>query len=234
MTYYYYQFLISLLVTVATYAAPENLIEQKKATLVPKQVEANNDLKTASSSYSHQYSNWGGNNPGGYGFAITGVGTIDDRRDFDPSYNTLGGYDSSIKNTGYGSSGYGGSGYGITGYGGNLGSGGYGGYRQSGYGASGPSPIGYDTSGFGPSGLDHTSGYISNTGYGGGNGGYGGYGGFGGNGGLTSYYGYDNPQYQGAGHLGYGYYNKKPGYGNIYSNGITPSLVTGYRGYTRR
>ncbi|XP_028041370.1 prisilkin-39-like [Bombyx mandarina] len=77
-----------------------------------------------------------------------------------------------------------------------------------------------------PSGNNYGrySGYSSNVG----NGGYGGYSG---NGGLASYYGYKNPYYEAANHLGYGYY-KKPGYGNIYNNGITPSLVTGYRGYS--
>ncbi|XP_045765180.1 glycine-rich RNA-binding protein 3, mitochondrial-like [Maniola jurtina] len=230
---YYYKCLISLLVLVSTHAAPKNLLEQKKAALVSRQIKGTtDDLKTSSSSYSSQYSNWGGHSPGGYGFSITGIGTIDRSDYYDPSYNTLGGYDSSIKNTGYGSSGYGLTGYGGQGSEGYIGGReSYGGYGQSGYGAAGFSPSGYSASGFGASGLDGASGYINNAGYGGGNGGYGGYGG---NGGLTSYYGYNNPSYQGAGHLGYGYYNKKPGYGNIYSSGITPSLVTGYRGYSRR
>uniref|UniRef100_A0A1E1WRS9 Uncharacterized protein n=1 Tax=Pectinophora gossypiella TaxID=13191 RepID=A0A1E1WRS9_PECGO len=133
-------------------------------------------------------------------------------------------------------SGY--SGYGVTGYGtvddkynsyyGN-------GYDNTyGYGGAGGYSAGY--------GGGYGSGYSGNAGYGGSRyGGYGltgygngGYGGYGGNGGLNSYYGYNNPYYQGAYQLGYGYYNRKPGYGNIYSNGITPSLVTGYRGYSRR
>ncbi|XP_026739599.1 prisilkin-39-like [Trichoplusia ni] len=121
---------------------------------------------------------------------------------------------------------------GVTGYG-SIDSrysnyGGYGGYDN---------PYGYngydgDYSRYGGSGYPGTSGY---GGYKGGYSGYGygGYGGYAGNGGLNSYYGYSNPNYQGANHLGYGYY-KRPGYGNIYSSGITPSLVTGYRGYSRK
>lgn len=92
------------------------------------------------------------------------------------------------------------------GYGGNYyGNSGYGGYGAAGYGG-------------------YKGGYGA---------GYGGYGGYSGNGGLNSYYGYNNPSYQGANHLGYGYY-RRPGYGNIYNSGITPSLVTGYRGYSRK
>ncbi|KAJ2947019.1 hypothetical protein O0L34_g16363 [Tuta absoluta] len=132
-------------------------------------------------------------------------------------------------NYGYGVTGYGtqdsrynyyGNGYDNTytsgGYGGGYGSRGYAGYGSTGY-------DGYNQGGYGLSG------------YGGGS--SGGYGGWGGNGGLTSYYGYNSPGYQGNYNLGYGYYNNRkpgPGYGNIYNSGITPSLVTGYRGYSRR
>ncbi|CAG9785048.1 unnamed protein product [Diatraea saccharalis] len=100
------------------------------------------------------------------------------------------------------------------GYGGYGSNGGYGGYK--GYGG------GY--SGYNHGGHSYDINSLA------GNGGYGGYGG---NGGLNSYYGYNSPAYQG-GHLGYGYYNKHRSYGNIYNSGITPSLVTGYRGYSRR
>ncbi|KAI8428927.1 hypothetical protein MSG28_007546 [Choristoneura fumiferana] len=135
----------------------------------------------------------------------------------------------------WGNQGYGGHGTGVTGYGllddkYNNYQGGIGGYENSfGYnGYSGPGYNGYS------GGLNKGYGYtgFGNGGYSG-YGGNGGYGGYGGNGGLTSYYGYNNPYNQGAYHLGYGYYNKRPGYGNIYGSGITPSLVTGYRGYTR-
>ncbi|XP_075970634.1 uncharacterized protein LOC142973010 [Anticarsia gemmatalis] len=129
------------------------------------------------------------------------------------------------------SSGYGG----VTGYG-SLDDryGGYGGYD---------SPYGYngfegDYSRYGGAGYSGTAGYGGyRGGYGGGSYGYGGnggYGGYSGNGGLNSYYGYNNPYYQSSNnHLGYGYY-KRPGYGNIYGSGITPSLVTGYRGYSKK
>ncbi|XP_031769573.1 keratin-associated protein 19-2-like [Galleria mellonella] len=143
-------------------------------------------------------------------------------------YYDWGGYPSASGYSGYGVTGHGiidnrynsfyGGGYdntygysgGYNGYAGNTGYGGYNDYNYNGhrgYGGYG----GYGLSSFG------------------GNGGYGGYGG---NGGLISYYGYNNPYNQGAYHLGYGYYNKKPG--NIYNSGITPNLVTGYRGYSRR
>lgn len=144
----------------------------------------------------------------GYG-GVTGYGFVDDK------YSA---YDNNYGSNGYGTGGYGGyksykgygGGYGLSGYGSN---GGYGGYsRYGGYG-------GYGGSG----GYGGYGGYSGN----------GGYGGYGGNGGLNSYYGYDNPGYQSGLHLGYGYYDRKP-YGNIYNSGITPSLVTGYRGYSRR
>ncbi|XP_072940579.1 uncharacterized protein [Epargyreus clarus] len=254
--------------------APENLVKPLADTSqLQKREDQKGDLTTASSSYSHQYADWGGRYPSGYEVSVTGHGIIDDKPGADyanigggynnvgyssnPAYNTgyggykgydglgqsgyqggIGGYGGGYGgNTGYGQSGgYGGnSGYGQSGgYGGNSGyglSGGYGG--SGGYGLSG----GYGgNSGYGPSG-----GYGGNSGYGGsngypgysGSGGNGGYGGYGGNGGLTSYYGYNNPYYQGNNHLGYGYYNKRPGLGNIYNGGITPSLVTGYRGYSK-
>lgn len=111
--------------------------------------------------------------------------------------------------------------------------GGYNGYNAGFSGYSGYNGYASNGNGYGYKGY---GGYDSGIGYGGQNtlasGGYGGYGGYGGNGGLTSYTGYNNPYYTGAYHLGYGY--RKPGYGNIYNSGITPSLVTGYRGYSRR
>ncbi|XP_011565288.3 pupal cuticle protein Edg-91 [Plutella xylostella] len=134
-------------------------------------------------------------------------------------YNNYGGYN-----------GYGVTGYGLVDdkynyYGGN------GGYDNAiGYGGGYSGYPAYNGYGAGYSGYN--KGYGS-TGYGG-IGGYGGYGGYGGNGGLNSYYGYNNPAYQSGNHLGYGYYGKRGYGGNIYSNGITPSLVTGYRGYSRR
>lgn len=140
---------------------------------------------------------------GGYPSSYTGYGGVTGYGIVDDKYN-------SFDNYGYNSGGYGGGYKGYGGYGG--------GYGLSGDGGN----AGY-------------SGYRGNVGYGGygGYGGNGGYGGYGGNGGLNSYYGYNNPSYQAGGHLGYGYYNRKP-YGNIYNSGITPSLVTGYRGYSRR
>ncbi|XP_059060140.1 uncharacterized protein LOC131853297 [Achroia grisella] len=151
-----------------------------------------------------------------------------DASTYDRRYSDWGGYPSASGYSGYGVTGHGiidsrynsyyGGGYdntygyngysgGYNGYAGNSGYGGYNDYNYNGY------------KGYGGYGL---SGY-------GGNGGYGGYSG---NGGLISYYGYNSPYNQGAYHLGYGYYNKKPG--NIYNSGITPNLVTGYRGYSRR
>lgn len=130
------------------------------------------------------------------------------------------------------------SGYGATGYG-SLDDryAGYGGYENSyGYGGYDGDNLRYGSGGY-SSGTPGYGGYRG--GYGGtygysGNSGYGGYGGYSGNGGLNSYYGYSNPTYQnGNNHLGYGYY-RRPGYGNIYNSGITPSLVTGYRGYSRK
>ncbi|XP_038210347.1 heterogeneous nuclear ribonucleoproteins A1 homolog [Zerene cesonia] len=105
--------------------------------------------------------------------------------------------------------------------------GGYNPVRENGYpyDINNPSYIGQD---YGFQRGDNFGGYSNNIG------GYGGYGGNGGNGGLSSYYGYNNPYYNEANHLGYGYYNKKLGFGNIYSSGVTPNLVTGYRGYSRR
>ncbi|KAM3962350.1 uncharacterized protein ACR2FA_003588 [Aphomia sociella] len=161
------------------------------------------DLKTDASTYDRRYSSDWGNYPGTSGYSGYG---ITGHGIIDNRYNSYygGGYDNSYGYNGY-SGGY--NGYSGTGYGGNTGSSfndynSYNGYK--GYG-------GYGLSNYG------------------GNGGYGGYGG---NGGLISYYGYNNPYNQGAYHLGYGYYNKKPG--NIYNSGITPNWITGYRGYSRR
>nr|XP_034824792.1 chorion class B protein B.L1-like [Maniola hyperantus] len=207
MIYYYYKCLISLLVMVSTQAAPENLSGQKKAALVSRQVKGTtDDLKTASSSYSNQYSNWGGHSPGGYGFSITGVGTIDRSDYYDPGYNTLGGgYEGCNKKhlvmeqqrlcvNGV---------LVATVLRDNHCDGGrhMGGMVKHGLWSTGFSQWVISTSGFGASALDGASGYINNAGYGGGNGGYGGYGG---NGGLISYYGYNNPSYQGGRNLGYG------------------------------
>ncbi|CAK1553688.1 unnamed protein product [Leptosia nina] len=125
------------------------------------------DLQTAGSSYSHQYYDWGGSNPGGYNFGVTGNGILEDPRRY-PQNGYYPGQDEKLVE---------------------------GGYRSLG--------------------------------------GYGGYGGYGGNGGLESYYGYNNPYYQDSNHLGFGYY-KRFGIGNIYGSGVTPNLVTGYRGYSRR
>lgn len=200
---------------------------------------------------SSQYADWGGSYPGGYGFSVTGFGIIDDYSD-KPNYKGFSGYDNSLKNTGYSAHnaiGYDGAGYkgyygsnnigpGAHGAGGYSGSGyGTNGYGASGYGGSGYGGNGYEARGYPRSGYDSgygSTGYIPNSlgpvqkgfHHSHGNGGYGG---FGGNGGLDSYYGYNNPKYVGGGHLGYGYYK-----GNIYNNGVTPNLVTGYRGYTRR
>ncbi|CAK1604243.1 unnamed protein product [Parnassius mnemosyne] len=183
------------LVCCATAAPREKLLQTQtiKGVVTPHQIDQEkDDLKTDASSYSHQYSDWGGKSPGGYEYSVTGFGVIDDK--YDSSYGGFGRYDNSYNNVGYpenaDNSGY-------------LSNPSYGG--DQGYGR------------YSPSGLE-------------GNGGYGGYGG---NGGLSSYYGYNNPYYHGSNHLGYGYYNKRPGYGNIYNGGITPSLITGYRGYTR-
>ncbi|CAH0728756.1 unnamed protein product, partial [Brenthis ino] len=264
------KYILILLVSASTYAAPAG-----KET---SQQKAENDLKTASSSYTSQYSDWGGHNPGGYTFSVTGLGTIDDKYANGPGYKGFSGYDNSLKSGytgynryndiadyggagykgygsnnlgqgGYSSGGYDAGRYGGSGYGANeYGASGYGssGYGASGYGANGYGPNGYGASGYGASGYG-ASGYGA-SGYGAGYGasgynpnfgsspngyeniGNGGYGGFGGNGGLNSYYGYNNPNYIGGGHLGYGYYKK----GNIYNSGVTPSLVAGYRGYTRR
>lgn len=190
---------------------------------------------------SHQYSDWGGSAPGGYGFAVTGFGTIEDTNSLAPRGYDI--YDNSPKHYGY--AGYNNLGYkdrvGLGGYedygvykgpGGKIPNGyisnnfgpGYGsnGYVPNGFSPSGHSSGGYNSGEYGPAGYE-SSGYTGN----------GGYGGYGGNGGLASYSGYNNPYYQGGGHLGYGYY-KKSAVGNIYSSGVTPSLVTGYRGYTRR
>ncbi|CAG4937757.1 unnamed protein product [Colias eurytheme] len=152
----------------------------------------NLDLNTASSSYSRQYYDWAGSNPGGYDYTISGNGILD----------TGYAYDSKA-------------------------AGGYNPVRESAYpyGANNPSYIGQD---YEYQRGDNYGGYSNNIG------GFGGYGGNGGNGGLNSYYGYNNPYYNEANHLGYGYYNKKLGFGNIYSSGVTPNLVTGYRGYSRR
>ncbi|XP_068630763.1 heterogeneous nuclear ribonucleoprotein A2 homolog 1-like [Battus philenor] len=157
------------------------------------------DLKAAATSYTHQYSDWGGISPGGYEYSVTGIGVINDKYDAN-----IGGYN--YKNKGY------------AGYVGNEGF-----FPSTGYdGGAWPSNnIEY--------GSFRTYGGYSGSAYEG-NGGYGGYGG---NGGLNSYDGYNNPFYQGSNHLGYGYYNKRPGYSNVYS-GITPSLVTGYRGYSKK
>ncbi|XP_045446409.1 shematrin-like protein 1 [Melitaea cinxia] len=202
--------------------------------------QASDDLNTASSSYSHQYSDWGGRAPGGYGFAVTGFGTIEDTNSLAPREYDI--YNDSPKNYGYAGynnlgysdrAGLGGYDYGVyKGPGGKIPNGyisnnfgpGYGssGYVPNGFGPSGHSSGVYNSGGYGPAGYEG-SGYTGN----------GGYGGYGGNGGLASYSGYNNPYYQGGGHLGYGYY-KKSAVGNIYSSGVTPSLVTGYRGYTRR
>lgn len=168
------------------------------------------NIRYVISDVSRRFSDWG--SPSGYnGYSVTGYGTLDDK--YSAYYSGGGGYG------GYDSVGY--SGY--PGYSGNAG------FAGNGYSGS----PGYA----GSSGYAGNAGYGGYKGYGGGyglNSGSGsGYGGYGGNGGLNSYYGYNNPNYQGAYHLGYGY-NKRPGYGNIYSSGVTPSLVTGYRGYSRR
>ncbi|XP_047019972.1 prisilkin-39-like isoform X1 [Helicoverpa zea] len=134
-----------------------------------------------------------------------------------PSAQGVTGYGSIDSRYNYGAYGGYDSPYGYNGYdseypryGGYSGNSGYGGYAGN---------VGYGS-------------YGATSGYGGYKGGYGGYGGYAGNGGLNSYYGYSNPSYQGANHLGYGYY-RRPGYGSIYNSGITPSLVTGYRGYSK-
>ncbi|XP_032511539.2 uncharacterized protein LOC116765994 [Danaus plexippus] len=241
-------YLIFALATLA-YAVPAPVADENGKTLIDsKQINEINDLKTASSSYSHQYSDWGGRNPSGYSYSVTGFGTIDDKYTADPLYKEFNGYDNSLKlnsypglgNDGYNS--YGGykggfapsrfepvdsvrSGYGNYGYNSNdydVGGRGYG-LSNNGYGIG--------SSGYGKSGSPYGFG---GNGYPGSYGGNGGYGGYGGNGGLNSYSGYNNPYYQGGGHLGYGYQTKKLGYGSIYNSGVTPSLVTGYRGYTRR
>ncbi|KAJ0179871.1 hypothetical protein K1T71_004462 [Dendrolimus kikuchii] len=218
--------LLTLLVVGCTYAAPanddnaENAVEQAK--------DNNDDLKTAASTlYSDRYPDWSRGYPNGNrDYGIMGYGTLDDRY-----YNSAGGY----ANT-YG--GYDG------GYSRGRSYGGYGnpegGYRN---GYNSGSRYG-DGGNYGYSSVNdygETGYYGGGSGYGGyaGNNVYsyganGGYGGYAGNGGLTSYYGYNNPSYPGGYHLGYGYYNKKPGYGNIYNSGITPSLVTGYRGYSKK
>jgi hypothetical protein len=56
-----------------------------------------------------------------------------------------------------------------------------------------------------------------------GNGYGGGYGGFGGNNGLNSYMGYRNRDYQGGGHLGFGYFQNR--------NTQPISVPSGFRGY---
>ncbi|XP_063621504.1 keratin-associated protein 19-2-like [Cydia splendana] len=164
------------------------------------------DLKTAASStYNHAFSDLGYS--GGYGgYAGSGAGVT--------GYGLLDNYNYQGLGGGYSNS------LGYNGYKGYQGYQGYGGYQGAGLGGYNRGYSGYDSS---------LGGYSGQGGYSG----YGGYGGYGGNGGLNSYYGYNSPYNQGAYHLGYGYYNRKPGYGNIYSNGVTPSLVTGYRGYTR-
>ncbi|XP_053602343.1 keratin-associated protein 19-2-like [Plodia interpunctella] len=150
------------------------------------------------------------------------------------SYSDWGGYPSASSYSGYGVTGYGTIDDKYNNY--NSYYGGYGGYDNT---------YGYN----GNAGFAGNAGYAGSAGYGGYNdyngykrfgGGYGlsnvagngGYGGYGGNGGLLSYYGYNSPYNQGSYHLGYGYYSKRPG--NIYNSGVTPSLVTGYRGYSRR
>ncbi|KAL4706527.1 hypothetical protein ACJJTC_015725 [Scirpophaga incertulas] len=187
-------------------AAPANEAAQDTAAAAKELVQDSDDLQVdASNSYGRRFSDWRGySGAGNYNNYVTGYGVLDER--YSP-YNN-GGYDIGYKGYDRGYAGYGGypSNTGYGGYPGNSGYGGYNGYS------------GYDGNS-GTYGVNSVSGN-------------GGYGGFGGNGGLNSYYGYNNPYYQGANHLGHGYY-KKSGYGNIYS-GITPSLVTGYRGYSRR
>ncbi|CAB3221459.1 unnamed protein product [Arctia plantaginis] len=205
-----------------TYAAPAKEVRVSDKTVSGSQPlsEEKDDLKTAASSYPDRYSDWGRGYSSGYGAA--GYGSLDDRYagngEYDNSYG-YGGFDGD--NQRYGSGGY------------SSGTAGYGGYR-GGYGGT----SGYSGNGGygGYSANAGYGGYSANAGYGGysANAGYGGYGGYSGNGGLNSYYGYNNPYYQsGNNHLGYGYY-RRPGYGNIYNSGITPSLVTGYRGYSRK
>ncbi|XP_013177759.1 PREDICTED: keratin-associated protein 19-2-like [Papilio xuthus] len=207
-----------------------NAVPQNKEYNSNEKVEKD-DLKTAASSYSHQYSDWGGSSPGGYGYSVTGFGLINDK--YDANYGGISGHNT-YPTAGYpGYSGgaglvgsarpLSGAGYvGNTGFSGNsgyAGNSGFSGYK--GYG------------GYNPNLYGSNGGYGTNLGYGsnGGFGGNGGYGGYGGNGGLGSYSGYNNPYYQGSNHLGYGYYQP----GNIYKGGsITPSYVNGYRGYTRR
>ncbi|CAF4779437.1 unnamed protein product [Pieris macdunnoughi] len=152
------------------------VIDAKPTINYERKTPDSRDLDTAGSSYSHQYYDWGGNNPGGYSFGVTGNGVLDDPRlEYDSRPNTINdGYYPEVDKNNYN--------------------------RDVGY---------------------HSLG------------GFGGYGGNGGNGGLNSYYGYNNPHYQEANHLGFGYY-KKFGNGNIYSSGVTPNLVVGYRGYSRR
>ncbi|XP_013189227.2 keratin-associated protein 19-2 [Amyelois transitella] len=227
--------IFTVLVAAAGYAcaAPSETSDLEKA-LIPKQVDQQKDdlVTDASSSYVRGYSDWGGypsaSSYSGYG--VTGYGTLDDKyNNYNSYYGGYGGYDNAYGYNGYaGNSGYGGY-AGNSGYGGYAGNSGYGGYagNQGGYaGISG----GY--SGIN-GGYNDYNGYKRYGGYGLSNvAGNGGYGGYGGNGGLVSYYGYNSPYNQGAYHLGYGYYNKRTG--NIYNSGVTPSLVTGYRGYSRR
>ncbi|XP_046960987.1 cold and drought-regulated protein CORA-like [Vanessa cardui] len=239
-------YVIVILIISATVVTSENK-EKYLRNISPTakdKTELNNDLKPEASSYSHQYSDWGGSNPGGYGFSVTGYGTIDDKYSNNLASKGFDGYDNSLR--GYGYDGHNNLGYNeVNSFGGNEGYGaykGYGGNIPSGFNSNKFVPGGYSQSGYAPNQFG--PGAYSSPGYPGYQGpseyegrayaGNGGYGGFGGNGGLASYSGYNNPYYQGGGHLGYGYYNKKGGFGNIYSSGVTPSLVTGYRGYTRR
>ncbi|KAJ8732762.1 hypothetical protein PYW07_015361 [Mythimna separata] len=212
MTSRIFLLLAAVVVLEGTCAAPANDASVTGKSVADSQAlnDDKDDLKTAASSGygGDRYSDWG-RYPSAQG--VTGYGSIDSRY----NYGGYGGYDSPYGYNGYDSDPRYGAGYaGNSGYGGYAGSAGYGaGYAgNSGYGSYGVNP-GY-------------SGY---------KGGYGGYGGYGGSGGLNSYYGYNNPLYQGANHLGNGYYNRRPGYGgSIYNSGITPSLVTGYRGYSKK
>ncbi|KPI97869.1 hypothetical protein RR46_10990 [Papilio xuthus] len=104
--------------------------------------------------YSHQYSDWGGSSPGGYGYSVTGFGLINDK--YDANYGGISGHNT----------------YPTAGYPGYSGGAGYGGYNPNLYGSNG----GYGNNlGYGSNG-----GFGGNGGYGGygGNGGLGSYSGY--------------------------------------------------------
>lgn len=195
------------------------MLESQGAPAEPVKLEKKSDLETASSErYARRpasvygvpsstdwlgYNNQNGYNPYSYQGGYNGLSGVSD---FGSGYNTLG--------TGYNNNGYNSNGYNNNGY--NTG---YSNYPSSNYPRYNQQDTNYDK-------------------------GYGGYGGYSGNNGLLSYSGYNNPYYSGSNNLGHGYYNKynnggyNSGYpggykgGNVGYTGITPSLITGYRGYS--